>query len=107
MMIAPTNLLNHSFLHLFVRVINSRRAVLFFLLLLPFLSLLSPPLHGIRSIMVLIPAIDIFGLPDFVVGFPFNVISQFLLVYHPAVVLAVVAVAFLFLHVLTGRQSTI
>lgn len=57
--------------------------------------------------MVVIPAVDIFGLPDLVVGLSFDVISQFLFVDDPAVVLAVVAVAVFLFGVFFCRQSAV
>ena len=54
--------------------------------------------------MVAVLAVDAFGFLDLVVGFLLDVGIQFLLVYHPAVVLAVVAVAFAFFDVGCGGQ---
>jgi hypothetical protein len=57
--------------------------------------------------MVLIAAIDVLGLFDLVVGLPLDVVSQFLFVDHPAVVLAVVAVVVLLFYVFTRRESAV
>ena len=50
--------------------------------------------------MIVIAAVDVLGLPDLIVRLSLHVVSQFLLVDHPTVVLAVVAVTFLLFGVL-------
>ena len=57
--------------------------------------------------MVPVLPIDILGLPDLIVGFPLDVVPQFLFVDHPTVVLGVVAMNLLFFAVLARRQPAI
>jgi len=57
--------------------------------------------------MVIIPAVDILGLPDLIISLSFHITSQFLFVDDPAVVLAIVAVVVFLFRVFCGRQSAI
>lgn len=94
--------------HLLVRIIHPRRRTL--LLLLPlFLASLPFLLLDLESAspMILILSVDIFGLANLIICLSFDIVSQFLFVDHPTIVLTIVAVALLLLDVLACGQATV
>lgn len=57
--------------------------------------------------MVLFGSVDGFGLHNLVMGFLLDVVSQLLFIYHPAVVLTVVPVDFLFFDIVRSSQPAV
>lgn len=57
--------------------------------------------------MILILSVDIFGLANLIICLSFDIVSQFLFVDHPTIVLTIVTVALLLLDVLACGQATV